>query len=144
MIPDLRKSINGHKLCLARNCARVDCLYTHVLDSLSPCYQLHCFVWSWNSQPEIIFPKIFLNSACALAYTRKLYFKKMFTKDYFRSQNLDLVTLSFFLFLRHGPTTNSGWVGTHCIDQASLQLLPLPGVKGRYHNAQQHKPALVT
>lgn len=71
--------------------------------------------------------------------------KKKKKKDYYRSQYLDLVTLSFFLFLRHGPTTNPGWTGAQCIDQASLKLclfLPSAGIKGRYHSAQQPQPCL--
>lgn len=53
----------------------------------------------------------------------------MFTKKK-KKRLLQIPTLGLgdlvFLFLRHGPTTNTGWTGTPCIDQASLKRLPLP------------------
>lgn len=128
IIPSLRKSVNGHQLCLAHNCARVDCLHMQMLWILyllvTGCV-LFVYLRVGILNQKWYFLKMFWNSACPLDYRkRKLYFKKMFThkkKTITDPKHLDLVTLSFLLFFETWSHYVL-WLEWNCVDQSSPKL----------------------
>lgn len=131
IIPSLRKSVNGHQLCLAHNCARVDCLHMQMLWIL---YLLvtSCGVLFVCLRVGILNQKWYFLKCFEIQLVLWIIGKGNYTlrkcshtqkKTITDPKHLDLVTFVFLFFLfetwSHYVLC---WSGTDCVDHSSPKL----------------------